>query len=528
MSIVHRIYCRKSSPGEGRQALSLPIQRADIDALLDRDPTLLTDKAFEESRSAKVPGRPLFNEMMADIEAGRIQGIVAWHPDRLSRNSTDGARIMTAIVEGKLVSLKFYAYNFENTPEGRYMLGMMLVNATYYSDNLSHRVKKAVEKKISDGWRPGLPPLGWLNDKNTRTIVPDIERFELISDLLQTFLEGSTSARRLWRVAVQRGLRTRHHAKLGGKPITLAGMHRILRDPFYAGLLVHNGRVFPGKHRPMITLREYDRIQELLRRPSSGRAKHRDLPFRGLVNCACNAAVTIEEKINKYGKTYIYLHCAARGRGECKERSIELKQMLMQAEALIARVHISEEAHAWGMKHIDRKGTTNRQALTTRLASVDEAIVAAKRETNNLVGMRLRDLMPDAEYLERRRYVDERRLRLEEERQSIKSDPDWTVHARTFLNFSNRAVELFKNADFDSKSTILRMVGSNFCLGDKRLSYVALKPFRPHEERAPCLTLRATLDDVRTLVQSKDPAFMDILAKMEDMLNSENGSAKAA
>jgi len=57
--------------------------------------------------TAKVPGRPVFNRMIEQIEQGEATGILAWHPDRLARNSVDGGRIIYLLDTGKLSSLKF-------------------------------------------------------------------------------------------------------------------------------------------------------------------------------------------------------------------------------------------------------------------------------------------------------------------------------------------------------------------------------------------------------------------------------------
>jgi hypothetical protein len=77
-----------------------------------------------ESQTARKPGRPVFNAMMDDIEAGKAGGILAWHPDRLARNSVDGGRIIYALDTGKLEALDFPTFWFENTPQGRFMLNI--------------------------------------------------------------------------------------------------------------------------------------------------------------------------------------------------------------------------------------------------------------------------------------------------------------------------------------------------------------------------------------------------------------------
>ena len=81
-------------------------------------------KVFEESRTAKSPGRPQFNLMLVEIEKGKAQGILAWHPDRLARNSVDEGRIVYLVDTGKILDLRFPTFRFEVSAHGKFMLNI--------------------------------------------------------------------------------------------------------------------------------------------------------------------------------------------------------------------------------------------------------------------------------------------------------------------------------------------------------------------------------------------------------------------
>jgi site-specific DNA recombinase len=130
------IYARKSTKGEDKQAQSIESQLEVLKKLV-KDQNLNVVECIIERESAHVPGRPEFNAMMKRIETGEATGIIAWHPDRLARNSMDGGQIIYFLDTGKLTDIKFASFWFENTPQGKSNLGHELVQTKQYSDKLA-------------------------------------------------------------------------------------------------------------------------------------------------------------------------------------------------------------------------------------------------------------------------------------------------------------------------------------------------------------------------------------------------------
>jgi DNA invertase Pin-like site-specific DNA recombinase len=114
---------------------------------LARKENLLVVDELVESQTAKIPGRPVFNEMIERLERGEASGILAWHPDRLARNSIDGGRIIHLVDTGKIRELKFPTFWFEPTPQGKFMLSIMFGQSKYYVDSLSENIRRGSDKK---------------------------------------------------------------------------------------------------------------------------------------------------------------------------------------------------------------------------------------------------------------------------------------------------------------------------------------------------------------------------------------------
>lgn len=169
------LYARKSTDDEDRQILSIESQINELREYAKRE-NLSVVEEFVEAKTAKAPGRTIFNFMIKQIEAGVADGILAWHPDRLARNSVDGGRIIYLVDVSKIADLRFPTYRFDNSAQGKFMLSIAFGQSKYYIDNLSENVRRGLREKLRRGEWPGIAPVGYLNDYKLHTIYPDPEK----------------------------------------------------------------------------------------------------------------------------------------------------------------------------------------------------------------------------------------------------------------------------------------------------------------------------------------------------------------
>jgi len=148
--LTYFLYARKSTDEEDRQVLSIESQIHELQEFAKRE-GLPIGEEFVEAKSAKEPGRPVFNFMMEQIEARKAQGLLAWHPDRLARNSVDGGRIIYLVDIDKITDLRFPTYRFDNTAQGKFILSIAFGQSKYYVDNLSENVKRGLREKLRRG-----------------------------------------------------------------------------------------------------------------------------------------------------------------------------------------------------------------------------------------------------------------------------------------------------------------------------------------------------------------------------------------
>ena len=140
------IYARKSTEDDDHQIMSIEAQLFELHEYARRENLEILEE-FQESKSAKKPGRELFGEMMTRIERGEANGILAWHPDRLARNSVDGGRVIYLVDTERISFLCFPTFWFEPTPQGKFMLQVAFGQSKYYSDNLVENITRGIRQK---------------------------------------------------------------------------------------------------------------------------------------------------------------------------------------------------------------------------------------------------------------------------------------------------------------------------------------------------------------------------------------------
>ena len=142
---VYAMYVRKSSESEDRQALSIESQiQENLNRAQDRN--IDVKEVFQESKSAKQPGREEFSKMLTKVEKGEIQGIICWSLDRLARNPIDGGRIMWAMQMGLLKHIQTASgdhYPGDNVLVMQVHFGM----ANQYVIDLSKNTKRGLRAK---------------------------------------------------------------------------------------------------------------------------------------------------------------------------------------------------------------------------------------------------------------------------------------------------------------------------------------------------------------------------------------------
>ena len=524
------LYCRKSTESEDRQVLSIDSQRAELIATFGKQAGIQIVDSYQESYSAKAPGRPLFSEMLERIERGEAEGIIAWHPDRLARNSIDGGRIIFLLDGKKLQDLKFATFSFENNPQGKFMLSIIFGYSKYYVDSLSENVKRGNRAKLQRGWRPNQAPLGYLNDPATKTILPDPDRFDLVRRIFDYALTERYSTRQIAIATRDWGLKTPKRKRMGGKYLSASNVFYILRNSFYAGILTWDNETYKGAHRPLITVEEFEAVQKHLGDRTKPVPKKREFEFTGLIRCGeCGLMVTAETKTKPSGRQYHYYHCTKKRLDyRCGQGSITAAELDATFLAFVAEHTITKESADWMLSCIAEARAKDDRTDEVQKKALQSALADTQRALQTLTSLRIRELIDDDELASQRVKLLDEQHRIEARLTSLDGQAEqWFEPAEAVVSFSSRAIFLYKDGDTQQRRHIIKTLGSNLVLMDKKLSIQAAKPFHLLSKNADRSSLLAVLSAIRTQYAQLDQNFMEVareIRKVDEHANDNPGS----
>ncbi|KKP43041.1 MAG: recombinase [Parcubacteria group bacterium GW2011_GWA2_33_14] len=529
--INHTLYARKSSEEEDRQVLSIDSQINEDKKIASSNGVIVPDDAIrKESFSAKTEyARPVFESMIKDIEAGRVQGIIAWHPNRLSRNAIDAARLISLFDKGKLKQIITAQQVFRNTPSDKFFFNLLTSQAKMENDNKSLDVKRGLRRKYEMGYPPCLSKVGYMNDesgrKGDKKWKNDTDRQPLIKKVFEEFLTARYSVRKIKEYADKNVcLRTIQRNKEGGKPLNESAMYNLLTDPFYAGFFYRNDENEEKKRyeaheslNRLITEGQYWQVQRILgKKGKPCPTKYLEsFPYKRFMKCgSCGGSVTAEQKhqlicseckfkFSYPNKTacpkckvkiekmenpkylyYIFYHCIKGKDPNCKEGALqEIKIDEYVADYFAKNIKISTALKEWCLKNFTEIIENEKQNELEVRISKERELEQKKKDYDNLVKMGSRGLISDEEAFLRLESSASADIKKAEQSLSRAggSPTEMIDEAKKIFNFAVGVAEIFRNGVFKDKDEALTEICSNLTLKGKKVeiyeqnSYLALK-----------------------------------------------------
>ncbi len=408
------IYTRKStSVGLEQDFNSLDAQREACSAYIQRQPGwILTDERYADGgfTGANIE-RPSFQRLLADIEAGKIDVVVVYKVDRLSRSLLDFAKLMERFGAAG-ASFVSVTQNFSTADAmGRLTLNMLMSFAEFEREMIGERTRDKIAAQRRRGkWTGGTVPLGY-GVEGKRLVVNDLEAV-LVREVFSLYLQQRSTVA-VARVLNEASHSTKRHVAASGRlrearRWTKADVTRILRNPVYAGYMRSHGELYDGENDPIIDRKMFSKVHGLLEeaaRPTKERGRNADYVLRGLLRCACCGSAFTPASTRKGRTEYRYYRCVKRDKegkeacsscplpaGAIEEYVIERLREAVAAGSLASEVEASVKERLKG----------RRKDLMTERKKLPAQIAALSTE-----GRRQLDTMADVDGVARR-LADER------------------------------------------------------------------------------------------------------------------------
>ncbi len=481
------IYARKSTEDENHQVLSIESQLAELREFAAKEKLEIV-ASFQEAKTAKEPGRTKFAEMLSLIEKGKADGILSWHPDRLARNAVDGGKIIHLIDKGIIKSLKFPTFWFEPTPQGLFMLQIAFGQSKYYVDNLRENVTRGMRQKIRNGVWPLWAPLGYLNNPVTRGIDVDKKKTSLVKKMFQLYSAGNYTLKEISEWCKKVGLKSNLD-----NDISPGQVQTTLQNIFYIGLMKYKGEVFEGIHKPLISKKLFDKVQEVLKQRGKPQKIKHNFAFLGLMKCPCSAAITAEIKIKKSGKKYIYYRCTKK-KGLCPEKHFLREGALVeQIKNYLQKVSLSSQDTEKVLAELKKDELKAKEQTKIVVQNLKKELGEIEAKLEKLLDVYLNEVISTEEYTARKQKILTRKLELQEKiRDFEQKGLSWLEPAREFVLKLNYAEKLLNSENYPEMKTFLKNIGSNHILQNQKLIFSFNFPFNlaaePRSGEAETLT----------------------------------------
>jgi site-specific DNA recombinase len=478
-------YIRVSTARQGERGVSLQEQRDAISRYAARN-QLQISRWFEERETAAKRGRPIFNEMLRLLRAGKTDGVMIHKIDRSARNMKDWAELGELIDNG--VEIHFVNESLDLASRGgRLSADIQAVIAADFIRNLREETRKGFYGRIKQGLYPLPAPLGYRDLGKGKPKQFDPVRAPLVRHAFQSYAIGNRTLEQLAEELYQFGLRNRR-----GGVVSINGLSKMLNNPFYVGLirLATTGEVFPGIHEPLIPKSLFDRVNLVLRGKVSARTQVHDFQFRRILKCGhCGYAL-----IGELQKGHVYYRCHTKEFPRTGVREEEVDNALSCAFEPL------------------RFEDDERAILLEKLGEAKENLAVQWEAESNATHLQLDhlrerlDRLTDA-YIERLidkdTYEARKTTMLMEEKtleEKIALNKSVTIsHLSRFLELAGDTYLLYKTASPSEKRELLRIVTSNRTVRGKNIEITLKIPFREVANRYNSLSSSPYRDRPRTL-----------------------------
>ncbi len=468
------LYARKSTDDRSKQLHSLESQITHWRPIITRDKLVVKD-ILEESKTAKKPGRPVFNRMLERIERGEANGILCWDIDRLFRNPIDEGRVRWLLQHGVIAVIKTPTRSFFPSDSGL-QLSIEGGRAADYLTGLIKNVNRGTEDKLKRGEWPFAPTLGYIYDRDKKNIAPHPKNSQIVQTVFDEFARGG---RGLSWVAEKLG--TLGVVSRNGTLWSKSKTRYFLTNRLYIGVMKWKNKIFEGKYRIFITPELFAKVQTVLKdssKPRKVRAGHK-FPFCGLFRCSCGSMISAQWT-RGHGGLYRYYRCSRKRSVQCREPYAQELAVVNRCIQLIKRIGITPERANYLRVLLNSTIHEQAKSADALISDIAEKLSTLQSKLNKLTRAFIDEVVDQDSYEIAKAEIiaDKMSLKLKKRHAERTGLGTWNEPTLDVINTLELAAKLSIQSSPKEIADLVRKVGTNLIMTGKQVAFDFAEPYQ--------------------------------------------------
>jgi site-specific DNA recombinase len=396
------IYTRKShEEGLEQEFNSLDAQRESAEAYIESQKLLgwkaLPDRYDDGGYSGGTMERPALQRLLADIDAGKVDVIVVYKIDRLSRALLDFTKMIDMFNDREVCFVSVTQQISTTDSTGRMMLNVLMTFAQYEREVIAERIRdKVAAAKRRGKYCGGVPILGYDVDRESKKIVVNPEEAKVVQYIFRRFIQLG-SAKNMGRELNEQGYRTKSWTTKKGKVRkgvrwNTGHIYRLLNNRVYIGEIVHKSESYPGEHEAIIDRKTWDKVQAVLAdnkpvKVSMARTKM-VAPLKGVIrcgHCGCAMGPTYSRRKNRQYTYYICQKDAKRTVSRCPIKRVpagDIEQAVVEQLSAVFRTPTLVAKTYFTAREIE---STEKERLIRQKLQLEEDLTQARQQAIELM-----------------------------------------------------------------------------------------------------------------------------------------------
>ncbi len=463
------VYMRKSNERDDKQVQSLETQE-EIARKIQKQYGLKIGQIFKESKSARKPDkRPEFNKLVKRIETEKIDGIICWHLNRISRNPKENGLIHQFMEDGKIKQI--YTDGRVYDKDDDLIFDVEASMNVRYSKDVMRNVRDGLNTKARNGGFPGSAPVGYANNRLDKTIEKDPDNWNKVRRLWDLMITGTYTIPAIHKEAEKMKIKLRGSGVRGGRCPSLNAIRGIFRNPFYCGYMKWNGQILPANHEAMVIKTEWDKVQAIMddanvTHNTRPKKEHRDNLFGGgMLKCSdCGYSIVTETKKKTLADGTVKEYHLCRCSHKCPHYDCSWKgyvhesELLEQVKDTLSEYTIPPEIYKLALEVLNEEDSM--KIDKTRLNEIKTNIKRIKSLQSTLLDKNLSGVINDEIYKAKNEEFDGELVYLNEEKDKLESPRfDWRELAEEAFDFARYAREGFENDTLENRKIIMKILG---------------------------------------------------------------------